>query len=593
MHLGTLAPDYNLMLWLVRLATSENPEFELEQFIGSKAWREVVVHLRSRVYRQLDAVLSAPIRVQNTGVGRNVILLESVAYVVNELTMTVRMSPFTKDGEWIHPDTNHRPYDVDTFLCRRNWRNSIRDSVQGRLRSYLNSQWAIALAEEIDVRPAFLPENLHESFWRQIAIGLSSRIRARTRVKPLRFALRAALNIDPSIMALARRSRVNIRRHRISQPWLTFVWQNRDMLERVQREAPTVLAPAAELAHLDAETRSQDPVRRLRRWLTTKGVGNNGWLRLLRHSVRPYRQLMTEQVPRNAMNCLPMALRLTSGVEAPEAICPTVWSSLLSLFPRHDTPQSTLELTADWPRKVFAESAWRARIASKDGNLQQFIRTEWAPILSYLLDPNTLDENQVRAGWKCWLRLARENEQRQRAETNLESWPFAIASWNFDEIEFKSIDNSVDLYDEGVALHHCAQDTSSACTSGRYRCYRVFGPNLRATLGLGRVKGGWKVNELRTYCNGKVSGRARFAAEALAQVYETQFPHDHAQTKATRTPRGKAMPGCDPTESPSMTRAPLGPERNALVWGVTHRLGKSGPLSQPLTNNRKLDETGD
>lgn len=572
MHLGTLAPDYNLMLWLVRLATSENPEFELEQFIGSKTWWAVVAHLRSRVYRQLDAVLSVPIRIQQTDVGRNIVLLESLTYVVNELTKTIRVSPFTADGDWIHPDMNRLLFDVDTFLCRRNWRNLISKSVRGRLRAYLNAQWTIALAEEFETRPALLPENLHEAFWRQISRGVSSRIRARTRVKPLRRALRAALNIDPTVMALARRSRVNIRQHRISQSWLTFVWQRRDMLDRMLREVPTILAPAAELAFMDVDTPGGDPVWRLKRWLTTKGVGDQGWLRLTRHSVRPYRQLMSDRFASNAMNCLPMALRLTSGVESPETICPTVWSSLLSLFPGHDSPRSTLELTAGWPRKVWAESASRARQASGAGLLQEFIRTEWAPIVSYLLEPNTLDANQVRAGWHCWLRLAREDEQRRRVGTSHVRWPFAIGTWNLDDIKFECIDNTIDLYDEGVALYHCVQDMSSACTSGRYRCYRVFGPGLRATLGLARLKGGWKVEELRSYCNRKVSGRARFAAEALAQLYETEFPHDHAQSKAGRMPSVRATPGCGLSESLSTTRARRAAETGASAWCGTHRL---------------------
>ena len=165
-----------------------------------------------------------------------------------------------------------------------------------------------------------------------------------------------------------------------------------------------------------------------------------------------------------------------------------------------------------------------------------------------------LDKRQRQAGWPWLLKQARQWQTREqiRLKANKQRWHSPITAVSINRLTFEALLTELSLWDEALALHHCADVYGHRCQDGTYLIYSVRQPaplgNAQvdkrvATLALSRLGPKWRLDQLVGPANTGVNDAIEQAALTLIKLL-------NAQTDAVlvRVRKGRESSGGAPTD---------------------------------------------
>lgn len=516
--------------WLRYLSGAEPSSWRWQQPVARR--RLIAVHQTGRAQLALliDKMLQAPVTVQDNGLIRQIDLLGAIRYTIDRRNSAVSASAIKPDGDWEHLDhTSNDRIAVDTCLFRPRWRRRVVDGLRASLRCWLVAQSAIANAPLAD----HVLEAVIVGAWRSAHVEKTLRRHAGT--KAMRLRIRAAIGMDPEIMAIARASRLCVKHHHVTQSWLTFVWRNLDVLLRIRQQTPNLLAPVAEHMYRYGTAPSQDPVREFVKWLISNGVKRAGFMLLARRSARPFRTVVQRWHEGFALDALVLAMLHAQGPAGARPLSPILYRVAYDRFEAGTTPMRLQALLEPLPARFFSVAQAAADRCHSADRLTSFLRNEYCLVMDWwLFRARSHCDTALPAGtWTQWLRLARQDQARDRARIRTASWPCPLMSWRVPEATVIALSTPLALYEEGCALRHCAYDHVDACKLGRVLLFsarlRHQGKAERGTIGLRSDDGKWRLWDIRGTCNRRLGGHwivlaREFAAACNARPLCTQLP---------------------------------------------------------------------
>lgn len=153
------------------------------------------------------------------------------------------------------------------------------------------------------------------------------------------------------------------------------------------------------------------------------------------------------------------------------------------------------------------------------------------------------DKRQRQAGWGWLVRQAthwRSREQVRLQSTKLQ-WFAPIEAVSIEQFTFEALQSELALWDEALALHHCADVYGHRCRDGAYLIYSVRYPAIRAgspneqktgkriaTLALSRLGPRWTIDQLVGPANTGVAPAVEQASLILVNLLN-QLPAPKSQ----------------------------------------------------------------
>jgi len=104
------------------------------------------------------------------------------------------------------------------------------------------------------------------------------------------------------------------------------------------------------------------------------------------------------------------------------------------------------------------------------------------------------------------------------------TWPCAIEELRTPEAEALAPCTPLALHEEGRMLRHCVYNYVGMCRDDKVRLFsaRMWhqGQIERATIGLSCAQHGWRIWDIRGYCNRRMGGHWVSLARQVAAAYQ-------------------------------------------------------------------------
>lgn len=515
--------------WLRYLSGSDTNGWRWQQPATRRAMAEIQAAARTYLHHHVEDLIARPISTLENGLERTVEVMGALRYTINRHFQTCAVLARDGDGDWEMIDhQSNGQVSFDNFLSHRRWREKLTNGVRASLRGWLQERATEGSIDGVVSISNAVLHRIESAAW--VGAHVARRLRSELGTKYLRVRIRAAMGFDLSILALARASRLSTKKHHVTQSWLTFVWQNVDVLSRIRRQTPGLLAPVAEYLYRHGTLPGGDPVRELTKWLISQGVTRAGFVMLAKRSARPFRSVVRRWHGGSALDALALALAHAQGPSGASPLRPALYRATYDVFDAGVSPRSLRESFAPLSPLFFAQAQTAAALHPSGVALQEFLRTEYRPVLDWWLDRSkqTPKKTKPTGKWSAWVRKAREEQARQRARVSTESWPCAFASWHTPEADVVALATPLALFEEGSSMRHCAYLYADRCSTGHVRLFsarlRHHGRIERATIGLERNGAGWRIWDIRGVCNRRLGGHWIDLARQLAHFCNTREP---------------------------------------------------------------------
>jgi hypothetical protein len=136
---------------------------------------------------------------------------------------------------------------------------------------------------------------------------------------------------------------------------------------------------------------------------------------------------------------------------------------------------------ANWRQALEDKLSCFAHVASlherADAPGREAIRRNLYGVLRWIAWANQVafDKPQRRAGWDYLVRSAAQWDKERREWLELEGkrWPVPMAPREIYPFLVQFLENGVQLWQEGNAMHHCADSLADACEKGHVLCFSV------------------------------------------------------------------------------------------------------------------------
>ena len=351
--------------------------------------------------------------------------------------------------------------------------------------------------------------------------------------KRLRHAVRDALALDPEVLDLARRSRVNAHAREVTDGHYNHVVKHLAAYRRIKADNPNLLwlHALAQVERVSLPAKGEALARLKAKILKDFSLPPAAWRHLANGRRRDFRVVLDwlgpGALPHGRWLELREWLRLLVALERHGPVPLPVQRLFL-----HDPyrvaadRQSVLFRGASLPiatlRAVIAEA--EAQLAS--GTLRAFAEDDLPDVLAWLTDIRpALDERQQKAGWAYLLRRARDWKHdlalRDRAETY--SWESLVSGHVADGLTVHPIANVWALHREALGMRNCTNDFLADCMAGTVRLFALRDASGRqvGTVGLTREGRQWKVLDVRGFANAAPAPSMQRLAGSLASRYTT------------------------------------------------------------------------
>lgn len=388
--------------------------------------------------------------------------------------------------------------------------------------------------------------------WNWALACIESLVRQQIDDRSLRRQLRAALDLDPALLSLARRARVN-QALDVRSDWYTACGEYRVHLERVADKAPALLRALGWLIASGHLVRQWAPLALLKFFFKGLEATPQDWRRLLRDPARPvWRQYPRGPVEgaKGALELLVLWARLHRGIPVGQSLPSAMWEIILRTC--RGGPDRCARALADWtmPPALIRAGLRRAQTMMATGRFPEFLHHEWARVVAWVADFRNEGVHAYYRSWNRALRAAADAERKVRAwarECDEYPWGSLVAEFEHAGLRARALVKASDLVEESIAMRHCADSFVLECSSGHLRLFRVeelaTGKHL-ATISLARSRDlradpDWRPDQVRRFANRTASPVEVCLAEALAAEYRRRELQPQ-QTAAPQTPPTRA-----------------------------------------------------
>jgi hypothetical protein len=351
--------------------------------------------------------------------------------------------------------------------------------------------------------------------------------------KRLRHAVREALALDPEILDLARRSRVNTHARDVTDGHYNRVAKRLAAYRQIHADNPNLLwlYALAQVEKINLPPKGEALATLREKILSDFSLPSAAWRYLANGRRRDFRVVLDwlgpHALPDGRWLELRDWLRVLVALERQNPVPLPVQRLFL-----HDTyrvtpdRQSVLFRSVTLPiatlRAVIAEA--EAQLAS--GTLRTFAEDELPDVLAWLADSRSvLDERQQKAGWTYLLRRARDwkHDRALRDSVDSQSWTSMVVEHLADGLTVRPITDVWQLHREALGMRNCTNSFLADCMAGTVRLFALLNASGRqvGTIGLTREGRHWKVLDARGFANAAPSPAILGLANTLASRYTT------------------------------------------------------------------------
>jgi len=438
----------------------------------------------------LDEIAANPIHIEDDGTSRCVHFVAGFRYGYNRATKEFSAAFLQNNDCWALADIEHDDgrANFDPLIPKPTWNRRIGYALQDKARGVLVDAVVTRVGEKYCEANAAAIGGVAGFIVRQAwhIAGLTQTIKTRFPSKPMRALLAQALAIEPALLALARKCRISVHRHPITNRFLTFVWRHREVLERIERQTPKLLPLVAEymFTHGAPDT---DPTQAAKAWLRAQGVTRQASLLLDTQGVRSLRGFVEAFAGDEQLTALALALRLAQtghGAQPPSRAAYRVLSQVW----RHTSADGIRQRFDKLPQQVLLQCVRRAECAQHPAAVA-VARDEIRRVVAWWLRIAAAPPaGAVNGSWQRWLQLVDAAETRKRLALQAISWHSPVTELAHHSGKVRALTNALALYDEGKTMRHCIDNYRDACIKGTFLAFHAEferdGKPCQATVGL-------------------------------------------------------------------------------------------------------------
>jgi hypothetical protein len=471
-----------------------------------------------RLWRAFEANYALGIEVRTDAAGREVVFCGVQVYRIAGDGRVI--STLARDSRG-----HESKHDFDVLLPLPDWQ-----WVGTVLRAHAGLMWDLRCdLEERNLARIISPFQaivLMQHAWRWLVATITRMARRTINLRALRARLREALALDVGFVALALRMRPRDG----NGAWLARLATWHAAACEMDRLAPGLLPMfGALLAEPNGGDLlpSEQPLAVIQRKLRAAGATRADWRFLLTDPARPVWHLVRAGRIRgidDIAGFLADWARLHRGLPPDLRLPLALWEPMCATWtePRDDR----LRPPVRWPfgAAVTAEAIRRWREAARSGQGEAYVTDEFGLLVRWAAD--YAEEGRPRlTSYRNAVEAARRHDRRLRAAAATASsrpWDFPQSPEVFGRWIFVPLATPLDLVEEAIALHHCADQRAAACATGYARLYsirrREDGKRL-ATLEVRWLPGcgGPQLVELRGPLNRPVPEPLRALAQRFVQ----------------------------------------------------------------------------
>ncbi len=358
--------------------------------------------------------------------------------------------------------------------------------------------------------------------------------------KRLRYAIRAALDLDPEILDLAHRSRVNAHENLLSNHHYNQVVQRLDAFRQVRQDNPNLLwlCGLALAENIEIRPGGRAVLHQLRnRILTQFNLPPVAWRYLANGRRKDFRLIIDwlgpNVSPKGRWLELREWLRLLVALKRPTPIpLPVQYLFLHDDYKMVGNGHALCFRGAELPlhtvRCLLAEA--EAKVASNTFSV--FAENDLPDVLTWLGETGTvLDNRQQKAGWNYLLRQARQwkHESALQVQSKTQTWTSLIEKQRVGKFTLVPVTNVLQLHREALGMRNCANGFRADCLGGSIRLFAIHNRTGKqvGTVGLTRNVRKWQVLDVRGFANKAPSTELKELAEHLAERYSTLWTTLH------------------------------------------------------------------
>lgn len=511
--------------------------------VRSPSLRSLALDLSAALWTALMDDFRTGIEIRDDADGREVRLLGFLLYRLTPDRSEIRATRERENGE--APELVDIGSPLPTWLWVAEVLRRHRRLLEP-VRCLLEAQGCVGPSVEASAEPA-------DAVWNWAADCIERLVRQHIDHRTLRRLLHQALDLDPSLLMLARRARVD-QTLDVTTDWYNACGEFRLHLERVADRAPALLRALGWLIACKHLVRQWAPLALLKFFFKGLEATPQDWRRLLRDPARPvWRQYPRGPLEgaRSALELLVLWARLHRGIPVGQSLPADMWEIILRTC--RGGPDRCARTLSDWamPPALIRAGLRRARAMVAAGRFPEFLHQEWARVVAWVADYRNEGVHARYRSWNRALHAAADAERRVRAwarECDEYAWESLVAEFEHAGLRARALVTASDLVEESIAMRHCADSFILECSSGHMRLFRVeelATSKHLATISLARSRelraaADWRPEQVRGFANRTASPVEVSLAEALAAEYQRRElqPQQTAvpQTPSTRAP---------------------------------------------------------
>jgi hypothetical protein len=422
-----------------------------------------------RCWRAVEASFALGITVREGANGRDVVLCGAQVYRI--AAGGAAITTHVLDG---HGRARDKDLEVLRPLPDWRWVHDVLATHAGLMRDLRRGLEAQGRAGVISPPQAI---ELSRDAWRWIGATIERMARRRFDRRVMQSRLRAALAIDPELVALARR----VHPHDGTAAWFTRVAAWRRTGREIARIAPGLLPlfGAWIAASCPGARRAlEPPLAILQRELRQAGATPMDWCFLLTDPARPIWRLVRAGRIRglaDIVGFLASWARVHRGLPADLRFPSALWEPLCAIC--IDPADDRVRPSVRWPfgPEITAEAIRRWREAARVGRGEAFVAGDFGLLVRWAADYADEGRTHLRS-WRNATARAREHDRRKRAAAATA----AARPWRFPRTPQPEgpwivvpLRTPLDLVEEAIAMHHCVDQRVADCDSGRTRIYGI------------------------------------------------------------------------------------------------------------------------